>query len=350
MNKAAPHPRLESAAAAGLHHATQWMQTADIPSALSVFSGKLGVSYAISHSGLDSGSLAHASKALLDEAQQAFSSVPERQYLDIINGSSGAILVLLALYRLCPSPSLIEFACALGHDICRRADWTGAYCTWDCNEVAGFDSLPLGGFSHGASGIAAALMGLYAVTTDRDFMTTALGAYAYEDTLYDIEHGNWLDLRDANSVEEARAKPDGGIAWCHGAVGILLSRKIASDAGTKHAQRHREAIAHAAASTLQALQQDMAHSRYDTTLCHGLSGLLESLVVASQVLNDPAYTHAASEAAAELVTRYGPFCTWPSGIPGGAYHPSLMQGIAGVGLTLLRLSHRNQIPSVLSIS
>jgi lantibiotic modifying enzyme len=76
---------------------------------------------------------------------------------------------------------------------------------------------PLAGLSHGAAGIAWALLALFARTGEERFRTAARGGIAFERSVFSTEAGNWRDLRDP---EHARFPT----AWCHGAPGIGLAR------------------------------------------------------------------------------------------------------------------------------
>ena len=70
---------------------------------------------------------------------------------------------------------------------------------------------------HGVTGIGWSLHKLARATGDARHLRTAKGAFAFEDSLFDVEEQNWLDLRELGG-------PKTGRAWCHGAVGIALAR------------------------------------------------------------------------------------------------------------------------------
>jgi lantibiotic modifying enzyme len=50
------------------------------------------------------------------------------------------------------------------------------------------------------------------------------------------------------------------------------------------------------------------------------------------------------------VARHATSKEWPLSFPERAYNPSLMVGIAGIGLTLLRLANSEDVPSIALIS
>jgi lantibiotic modifying enzyme len=348
LGRATSEPIFASTARAALRHAVEWARNDAELSPVPVFSSKLGIAYVILTSAIPDADLQSAAAGFLADARDAFRDNRQGQALDIINGTAGAILVLLALRRA--SADHLEFAAELGADLCARAEWSEDYCTWDSKEVLGFDYLPLAGMSHGASGLAVALLKLFQATRDRELLVTARGAFAHEDTLFEPERGNWLDLRFVESVEQAKAKSDNPVAWCHGAAGIALSRMVALEIDTAQADRHRQSLALAADATLRALDDAMAHPGWDASLCHGIAGLVESLSTISEPLREPRLRTAAFDAARELVARHATSKEWPLSFPERAYNPSLMVGIAGIGLTLLRLANSEDVPSIALIS
>src|SRR5262249_61774792 len=74
----------------------------------------------------------------------------------------------------------------------------------------------LTGFSHGAAGMAWALLELASVAGEERFTKSALELIAWERSLFNAEKQNWPDLR--NHRRGFR------FAWCHGAPGIGLAR------------------------------------------------------------------------------------------------------------------------------
>ena len=67
---------------------------------------------------------------------------------------------------------------------------------------------PLTGYSHGAAGIALALLELAARTGAEGFRSAARGAIDYERSLFSSEAGNWPDLRVFDTPpEQANGTP-----------------------------------------------------------------------------------------------------------------------------------------------
>src|SRR5208283_1656347 len=139
---------------------------------------------------------------------------------------------------------------ALGEQLYRKAIRSGDVWSWDAEESsgAGTAQAPLTGMSHGASGIAFALLELHAATGRSQFLEAARGGFAYEDSLFDPKVGNWPDLRAAGDPGTAPLPPSHGRTWCHGAPGIALARLRAVALDPEHATAHL-AMARAAITT-----------------------------------------------------------------------------------------------------
>jgi lantibiotic biosynthesis protein len=338
LHSVVPDEATKRAALGGLAHAIAFANCG--ASGDSFFLGASGVAYAAYHAG----------EALCDPALKAQARVlaqslacPGGGRLDVISGAAGMIIALLALHRVMPSPELVEKAVALGEDMCARADWSEDHCSWAPMDVAGFESgAPLAGLSHGASGLALALMRLFEVSRRPDFLLTARGAYAYEDTLFDPASSNWLDMRFARSREDAAAKGEVPAVWCHGAGGIALSRSEALRIDVERAGEHRHALDAAERATCRALAHALASTGSDATPCHGITGLCEILS-----LIDPLFEGEAVAAAQSLAAAYRETLAFPSGLPDAGHDESLMLGDAGVGHVFLRLARPKAFAPVL---
>jgi lantibiotic modifying enzyme len=199
---------------------------------------------------------------------------------------------------------------------------------------------PLTGFSHGAAGIAWALLELATLTGEERFRKTALEAIAYERSLFIPEVGNWPDLRDfaTSALADNNQQPTCMTAWCHGAPGIGLAR-LRCLQHLDDAQIRSEINA--------ALKTTLAHGfGGNHSLCHGDIGNLELLLQASEILDDPQWRHQVNRLSAiilESINQHG----WLCGIPLGVESPGLMTGLAGIGYGLLRLAEPKLVPSVL---
>jgi type 2 lantibiotic biosynthesis protein LanM len=288
--------------------------------------------------------------ALFQEAEELSEQLPsfiaKDNQLDIISGSAGCILSLLGLYALHPSPRILEIAVQCGNHLLATAQPLPAGTAWETIR----QQRPLGGFSHGAAGIALSLLKLAASSGEERFLQAALAALAYDRSLFVPAKHNWADLRvfpartpDPKQPNETPAEPSQncGVAWCHGAPGIGLGRlgalKQLDDAQT------REEIDIALNTTIK---QGFAGNH---SLCHGALGNVELLLTAAQLLNRP-QDHEALERATALIVGSIQAHGWGSGVPLGVETPGLMTGLAGIGYELLRLAEPDKVPSVLLIA
>jgi lantibiotic modifying enzyme len=174
-------------------------------------------------------------RLLLFKSKESFNyKIP---IVELINGISGIILVLLNLYielREDWIPSDIEFYAKFIIDKARLGQNGGIY--WDKSYRI---TRGLTGFSHGASGIGFVFYELYRATGDPVLKDICYESFKYEDSNFDYEANNWLDYRKyfynpdtENEFKEAIAsnnqdyflKPSSMKAWCHGSPGILMTR------------------------------------------------------------------------------------------------------------------------------
>lgn len=251
--------------------------------------------------------------------------------LDVIAGSAGGILGLLALYRKTQSTEVLAKAITCGEHLLRqpRLGEAGKR-SW---AVLGVSESPLTGFSHGAAGFAYALSSLATVTHRQEFEVAAQECVAYEDSCYNKDVLNWPDLREA----DATVFPS---QWCHGAVGIGLARAASSRVGKAKVETIVSDINHAVQNTTANWPQHV------DTLCCGTLGTIEFLAEAGELLNQPALGHLSDQRLAQIIANrhaQGDYA-WNAG--GTAFNLGLFRGLSGVGYTILRKLDP-QLPNVL---
>lgn len=279
---------------------------------------------------------------LLAEAEAHLARLPaliERdEELDVLSGAAGCIGALLTLHDRTASPRALDAAIRCGDRLIETARPMEEGIGW----CTGGRTRALTGFSHGAAGMAWALLELSARTGLRRFHATALDALTYERRQFVPDAGNWPDLR--RTAAAMRAEHEGRrafvTAWCHGAPGIGLARLCTlaylDDAVTR-------AEIDAALHTTASRGFGRNHS-----LCHGDLGNIELLREAGERLGDPRWTlraQAETRALLERGERHG----WKSGAPCAVESPGLMTGLAGIGYGLLRLASPDRVPSVLTL-
>ncbi len=272
-------------------------------------------------------------------------NIAQDNVYDIIGGSAGGILSLLALYHVTSSPMVLHTALQLGDHLLAHAQVMSEGIGWP-SPLAQY---PLAGFSHGAAGIAFSLLRLAEVSGEQRFRDAALAAITYERSLFSLQMRNWPDLREETmrhaGLEEGSAVTHPALyrmaMWCHGAPGIGLARLASLHCLDDVAVRDEIAVA---LETTLAQGFGMNHC-----LCHGDLGNLDVVLTASQVLGERKYRREVDRLAAMIlvsIERQG----WSTGVPLGTETPGLMTGIAGIGYELLRLAKPDKVPSVLLLA
>jgi type 2 lantibiotic biosynthesis protein LanM len=302
------------------------------------FSGWGGTLYAFAHLGmlLDQPEIFAEAEAIVGRLPEL---IEQDKHLDVVNGSAGCIAGLSSLYRCSPSDRIIDAAVQCGNRLIASGKPMENGVGW----VTPMESAkPLAGFSHGAAGIAWALMELYSLTADERFRSAAISGIAYERSLFSPEVGNWPDLRDFGATSKmAEGKRDNYmLAWCHGAPGIGLARLRSLPFYDDDLVRN-EIIT--SLNTTRASGFGGNHS-----LCHGDLGNLELFVQASRALGGPqrqVEVDQMSSNVLESINEHG----WLCGVPLGVQTPGLMTGLAGIGYELLRLAEPDRVPSILTL-
>ncbi len=281
----------------------------------------------VSHNGFYAGCLGirYAAAEILGELDEAAilrEGEPNREQLDILAGSAGAIAALLDFHRRSGSGAYLELAVRHGDLLIAEAIREVDADTWAWHTILG--TRPVTGFSHGAAGIGWALLELWRVSGEVRFREAGMGAFRYERACFHPVEGNWPDLRGNDPAYQA--------VWCHGAGGIAYSRlrawQILGD---------REVLEEAR------IALGIVRERFDRlpnfSLCHGTAGNGDLMIYAAEVLGDTGWMVVAERAAQEGIERYyRPRALWPSGMVRAHETPDLMWGNAGIAYFYLRLA------------
>ncbi|MBW4494007.1 MAG: type 2 lantipeptide synthetase LanM family protein [Oscillatoria princeps RMCB-10] len=275
--------------------------------------------------------------ALLEDALRvanflAPARIAADKVLDITSGTAGAMLGLLVLYSQTGEPAVLEKAAICGEHLCDNL--VGAEGKTRAWKILGEKQYT--GFSHGAAGIAYALLRLYAVTQNRAYLKAACEGIAYERSVFYPAAANWPDLR----YIEREGVPRFMVSWCHGAAGIALARL-----GGLSVWQTEEICE----DVEVALQTTCRHSLQGVDcVCCGNFGRLEALLAGAQKLCRPQLREIALQKAAWGVARAQKMGGYQfPNLPVSAFSPSFFQGTAGIGYQLLRLAHPDMLPSVL---
>jgi len=258
---------------------------------------------------------------------------------DLIGGTAGIVVALAAIQRRAPAAVLgqaCRVACEHLVRVRRRhagaASWGGA---GNPSRIA-----DLCGLAHGASGIAWALFEGADLIGEPRFAEVAAEAMHYERSWFDQDAANWPDLRASSSGEPVAGRPGCMSAWCHGALGISALRWCVYErCGDLAALGEAQAGILAARALVARARRALDEGVYcDVTLCHGLGGAAELMLLAHEITGLDEHLRAAR--------RVGELCLdifnanghrWTTGVSGASHVPGLMLGTAGVGVTLLRL-------------
>jgi lantibiotic modifying enzyme len=241
------------------------------------------------------------------------------------------LLGLLKLYDATADATVLERARACAKRILSRQIESG--------EARGGWALPgqppLSGFSHGAAGIAYALVKLHAITDESDLLHAARAAVAFERTLFVPSAANW----SRTNAPPDRLPASLRATWCQGAPGIVLSRLGMLDAlGSAVVGEDLDA----------ALETTACHPVNTIDhLCCGNLGRADALVVAGSRLDRPVLRHIALHRAGQVAARARRTGTWALPEDGGPYRHGFFQGRAGIGYTLLRFAYPGALPAVL---
>jgi len=256
------------------------------------------------------------------------------QGLDIISGSAGAILGLLALHKHTNSPEILEKAILCGEHLLNtprtgvegRRTWIGA----------GMGNTPLNGISHGAAGYAYALTRLHQLVQRADFADAADECLAYEESNYDDLTHNWPDYR-----EDDEGKPLQQLIcqWCHGAPGVGLARigQVKFGLSFDLAKTDIENASICAESNWP---------NASDTLCCGTLGSIEFLSEAGKLLGASNLNALAVSRLKDIIATRQEQGHYSLGAGGAQFNLGLFKGLAGVGYTLLRMLNP-KLPNVL---
>ena len=307
-----------------------------LPGGVGGFSGWGAMVYALAH--------LHSlwqERRLLDEADRLVEGlagiIDEDRSFDIIGGTAGCLAALIALYRHAGSENSLQLAVRCGnHLIANAREMTHGIGWLTLTKEA---DVPLSGFSHGSAGIALMLLELSTVTGMGRFREAAIEAMAYERSVFSPEIGNWPDFRRTGNPDDKEIKSM--LAWCHGAPGIALGR-LRSLAHIDDPVI-REEISIALKITVE---QGFGRNH---SLCHGDLGNLETVLAASEILEDSEWQERLAQLSAVILDSIDAN-GWICGVPFGVETPGLMTGLAGIGYGLLRLADPARVPSILCLA
>lgn len=308
---------------------------------IGLYSGMLGVAKALISTGEVVGNDAWVEFGL-NQLDVAGRSQPEPSQTDLLSGCAGTIVTLVEIAQRFDRPALLQEAHRLAEFLLGAAQHRQDGVSWPANIGEGQNLL---GLSHGTAGIALALLELNAVCPDTRYLGAARGALQYERHHFDRMQHNWPDYRTFH--EAPRGGPTFPIAWCHGSTGIGLSRLRIRELLPDDPEILPE-LDVAIANAVRAINAPILPLTTDFSLCHGVSGNADFLLLVGQYFGRPDGFMAAERVGdVGIETFHARRLPWTCGVPDSGQTPSLMVGTAGIGLFYLRLFDPAAVPSVL---
>jgi type 2 lantibiotic biosynthesis protein LanM len=244
---------------------------------------------------------------------------------DVMSGSAGAILALLMLFAQTESEATLRTAILCGDHLLAKQEPAPTGAAWRTGHAKFMT-----GLSHGAAGIALALLRLAAATGHGRFEEAALKAIAFENSTFDRAEGNWPDFRYATPTSPAFMT-----TWCHGGPGIGMAR--ASSLPLLDTAEVRADICAALGSV------SASGIGAKDGLCCGSLGRAELLLLADR--NGSSALQLASAVIAKSRRAGGYSTSGKAGLE--FFDPSFFQGLSGIGYQLLRIAHPDELPGVL---
>ncbi|NML41068.1 hypothetical protein HHL17_27995 [Chitinophaga sp. G-6-1-13] len=256
---------------------------------------------------------------------------------DWLSGHAGNLFVLTYLHAHTQEETLLPLIRSLTDILVQQARLAPKGWRWGHVKMS-YDCLT--GFSHGASGIAYALMQVAAYFRDEGLQYLAEQALEYEMQYYDAAGRNWLDLRlTSTSLEREdffhwdirRFRKDAAETntWAHGAAGIGIARLFA------YKQMQQPMWLQQVEDAVQRSLEDVRQlKRGDFTLCSGYGGIVLLLLQSAEALQRPVLRQTAQTLALQAVRYRQAHGTYNSYVPTMMQDPGLFSGLAGVGYML----------------
>ncbi|WP_191092529.1 type 2 lanthipeptide synthetase LanM family protein [Francisella sp. SYW-9] len=255
--------------------------------------------------------------------------IAEDNTFDIIGGSAGYITQLLTVSSLLKGSLIFEDS--LDQCVNRILEcYPNPSMLYEGYKFDG--DQPIISYSHGTTGIALALACYDEHKCTQKVKQWIDQALEYEKSCFDENEKNWQDLRgESSGVKHGQSC---GVSWCHGSVGIGLSRlKLAKILNQEYLLDDF--------STSLDTTIDQMNNQNCRNLCHGLMGSSELLLQAYQndYINEDTYKKYINGLLSKVIQNE--YCDPQS------YCAGIMLGEAGIVYQLLRLYKPNIVPSVL---
>lgn len=212
------------------------------------------------------------------------------QASDLVSGLAGLAMPIATFHRDTPDRASRRVLETIGSLLLERQEATGG---WPL--APGRPALT--GLSHGASGTAVALAEVAVALGNEQYVRAGARAVAFEASLFDVETGNWPDLRKGVPLRGRLAMR----SWCHGSVGIALARARLLELLGAHpdAPLWRHQLEIAVEGSIAAPPMPVDH------LCCGNLGRAAVVMLAGQAVAEPRWQEAGSQLTASVRAAAG---------------------------------------------
>ncbi len=271
------------------------------------------------------------------------------------DGIAGTLLGLLYIYAIVNEAWLLEYIQEYIDALLKNARFGKVGLYWDTSKN---QSQPLCGFSHGSSGVGFVFLELGRYFNNPAFYFVAGQAFAYENHYFNKHFNNWPDFRldmftkkQEQFFEKEYKKGNMSVftrskdvnAWCHGAMGIGLSRLHAYQLLKKATYNN---------DIKQAYSKTLDTNSPSFTLCHGNGGNVEFFLENYLFFKNKSSLHTAEKIADLAIMQKQKKGKYSSGLPYDVEKhpedPSFFNGIAGIGYLMLRLSNPEKVRSLVA--
>lgn len=330
----------QAATAAGALAQAQAQMQRDDPRAYGFYTGSSGAAWALINASGLTGDLRWKEVGMRTLHALVDSAVLEVS-LDLLGGQAGFAAVLASVAAAERDDRLGDAAATVADKLVAGAQVHADMVSWPGQHGQAANLL---GLSHGTTGMALALLEVDQIRPAARYTDAVAGALRYERACYSPARRNWPDFRSA--PDAPGAEPSHVVAWCHGATGMGMARLRMLELMPSEPALLAEIDA-ALATTVAVLNNPIEPAMADISLCHGISGHNEFVLMAAQQFGRPDAA-AAGAAVGDMLLQgwHDRNLPWGCGIPHCGETPSLLTGTAGIGHHFLRL-HEPAIPSVL---
>ncbi|MBA2355030.1 MAG: hypothetical protein H0V80_10220 [Acidobacteria bacterium] len=265
---------------------------------------------------------------------------------DLLGGLAGMAIGLLAIHERTRNPQIREAARAAVARLIEAGRRDAFGMSWP--DPQNSTAPALCGLGHGVSGMAWALAEAGWAAGTEAFEPFVHDALRYERGWFSPDHCAWADLREPPGGGSSESFPAWTSAWCHGAFGIGAVRwRVYEKTGDLTALAEATSAIEAARSFVERAGRLLRDGQVsDVTLCHGLGGAIEVMLLGYEVTGERDHLIAAR--------RVGDICLsihaanahrWTVGLKNAELVPGLFTGLAGTGVTMLRLHDLGSIAS-----